>query len=207
MYDGDAQKDPSQAPTISVWTPGGENKVNEATCTLNAGTNFTYTISSSLMPNYEENYRMQTTVVYGGKTYYFNFLFDVVRQKIYSDVRDSDLLLLHPDLADNRWENETTFEDVRKQAFSEVLQDIKDRGRRAEAMMDAGQVKHLQVYKALELCFFDWSKEHEDIMWMKYERYKDKYEKALKSLQIKYDIDEDQIIDTQGNFAVTQLRR
>lgn len=182
---------------ISVWTPGSVTQVDEATCAIAATTpyNVTYAAASSVFDNYTEDWRVRLTYVYGGETHYVNYFFDVVKNKIYCDVIQSDLEKLHPELNNDLHSGLTNYQPFIDRAFEEVRVDIKAFGDRPSLMLDGSQVHNLIIYKALELIYFDFTNSVDDISHEKWKESKSKYEKMLGSVRLKYDKNQDQSAD------------
>lgn len=198
---------PSSA-TLSMWTPGNTQKVTDAACTINNTTKrISYTVTSTLMENLEEDYRLQLSYVVSSVTYKDNRLFDVVRFKIKCDVVDKDLEPVHPDLAGDLWNGKTTYATQIEEAFRRVKEDIKNFGNRPHLMVDGSQVKDLVIHKALAIIFEDFAKSPDDIWEFRAKRENERYTALLGRVELRMDTDEDKVIDTKKRFNTIHLVR
>lgn len=196
VYNAGVAVKPTSA-LISIWANDEEQKVTEATATISDSSpyNITYEASASVFDDYTENWRIRIDYIHGGNTRYVSFFFDVVKNKIYCDVIQSDLEKLHPELNDDLHSGLSNYQPFIDAAFDDVKTDIKAFGDRPVLMLDGSQVHRLILYKSLEKIFFDFSNSVDDISWEKHKKCISMYEKELGSLRLKYDRDQDEVAD------------
>jgi len=138
------------------------------------------------------------------------FHFDVVLCQIKPTVVDTDLKNYFPQLAQEIWADEANYDKQIQEAFRIIKRDIKDKGRRPAMLIDGMQVRELLIIKTFELIFFEFAKSEEDIWWKRHEEMKDQYRERFDKLVIKYDRDEDMLIDEDekmGSLGQITLER
>lgn len=202
---------PSSA-TLTLFDPSGDEIVTDRVCTINNTTKIitaTFTGGDGIneIDSLTEDWRLFLKYTISSTVYYVNFLFDVCRMILINPVTDSDLLLLHPKLASDRWSTQTTFSPQIEKAFSDIQRKLKERGKRARMMIDANQIKDLIICHALELIYFDFAKSTDDIWWNQYLKRAEQFAADMENLHIKYDQDESGTIDEEITFGVVNLSR
>lgn len=106
-------------------------------------------------------------------------------------VKDSDLLKLHPDMANNRWRNLDTYRSALVESFEKVLFDLKNIGLN-QPYIDASAAnlvwfKRVVIYQALMMIFRDFRAERGDRWDLLIEEYQRQYDLALKAPTLDYD--------------------
>jgi hypothetical protein len=199
---------PSSA-TLSMYWSNGDEKVTDRACTIN-GTTKAITATFTAAERYtdtDEDYRLLLKYVISGTTYQANFLFDDCLTPLNCSVVDADLLKYSPELADNRWNNETTFSKIIERAFDDIRRRLKEKGRRASLMVDGQQINDLVVTHTLELIYFDFAKADNDIWWIKYMKMAERFQAEFDNLHLKYDEDEGGEVDGTETFSTSSLVR
>lgn len=196
IYEGGAQVPPSSA-TITIKDPDGAELVSDATMSIegSVGT-LTYTLTAEKTTDLLENALIEIEYTVSGIKDKLTFFFDVVIQKLLCAVADADLKNYFPDLTAHLWTGETSYSKQIDEAFRVVKRDIKNKGRRPAMLIDGSQVRELVIVKTLGNIFFAFSKAPDDIWWARYEKALDQYQALLEGLLIKYDEDEDGLIDS-----------
>jgi len=193
-FDAGAQLVPTSA-AITVKDPDGDEIVTAAAMTIDGNGTMTYSLAATYTATLWENAVIEVSYVVSSVTYKAVFLFDVVLCQLKPTVVDSDLQNYFPQLADEIWEHEANYDKQIQEAFRLVKRDVKDKGRRPAMLIDGMQVRELIILKTFELVFFEFAKNQEDIWWKRYEEMKGQYRERFDKLSIKYDEDEDQVID------------
>jgi len=201
---------PSTA-TISLFWANGDEKVTDRACTIN-GTSKAITPTTAFTTAERdtkplEDYRLLLKYTISGVAYWTNFLFDDCRTPLTCSVIDADLLMYAPELADNRWNNETTFTKPIERSFDDIRRMIKEKGNRACLLVDGQQVNDLVVTHALELICYDFAKTTDDIWWAKYLKAAERFQAEFANLHVKYDADEDGAVDEESGFSTGYLIR
>jgi len=202
----DGTKTAPSSATLTLYDPDGTEKVATRICTIN-GTTKKITAAFTEIDALSEDWRLLLSYIIGGVTYKLNLLFDVCRFVLLNPVSDDDLIELHPDLASECWAGQTTFLPQIEKAFADIKRKLKERGRRARMMIDATQIKDVIVCHALELVFFDFAKDTEDIWWNRYLKKAEQFVTDFESLHIAYDSDESGTVDETASFGNVELVR
>jgi len=205
IYENGVQVVPTSA-TITVKSPSGETVIDEAEMTISQAGTLSYTISANLLSMLWENALIEVNYVAGDKSFKSIFYFDVVICPLKPTVTDADLQTYFPQLGEEIWVGETNYDKQIQEAFRIIKRDIKNKGRRPSMLLDGSQVRELLIIKAFELIFFDFAKSEGDIWWKRYEEMKEKYKTAFENLLIKYDQDQDSLIDsTEKTTSLGQI--
>ena len=202
-------KTPTQ-PTSAKFTlksPSGITIIDAQDMTLLTDELLEYSLESTDIENLGENYRIYVEYIYSGVTYPVNFLLDVVLTPLVLSITDLDLQERHPNLADDLWTGQTSYETQIALAFDVVKTDIKNRGNRPDMLIDNRQIEIPIEYKSLELIFFDFATSNEGINWERYIEYKRKYSEFMSNLIVKYDSNRDGIIDSVESIGNLRLLR
>ncbi len=197
------------AATLSLFKPSGTEEVTDRVCTIGPTTKVitaTFT-TAEREDDAMEDYRLLLKYTIGGIVYQTNFLFDDCMTPLYCSVIDTDLTALAPELASDRWDGQSTFTTQIERAFGDIKRRLKERGRRARLMVDGSQIHDLVVTHALELIFFDFAKSGDDIWWIKYLKQAEKFNSEFENLHLKYDTDEDGVVDDGVIFGTVNLVR
>jgi len=200
IYENGTQIIPTSA-TITIKSPSGETIINEAEMTINQAGTLSYTISANLLLTLWENALIEVNYVANDKSFKSIFYFDVVICPLKPTVTDTDLKTYFPQLGEEIWAGETNYDKQIQEAFRIIKRDIKNKGRRPSMLLDGTQIRELLILKAFELIFFDFAKSEGDIWWKRYEEVKEKYKTTFENLLIKYDQDEDSLIDSSEKAA------
>ena len=208
-YEAGVQLVPTSA-TITVKDPDGAAKVTDQTMSIDANGTMTYTFPADKTSTLWENAIIEISYILSSVTYKVVFHFDVVLCQIKPTVVDADLKNYFPQLAQEIWADEANYDKQIQEAFKIIKRDIKDKGRRPAMLIDGMQVRELLVTKSFELIFFEFAKSEEDIWWKRYEEMKARYTERFDKLVIKYDRDEDMLIDEDekmGSLGQITLER
>jgi hypothetical protein len=154
-----------------------------------------------------EDWRFKVDYEIGSFASQANFLFDSCRTVLQNTVVDDDLLKIHPGLDNDRWADQINFDPQIQAAFEEIQLGLKALGRRASLMVDATQIKHITVTKALEIVYHDFAKSTEDIWWNRYQKQMAKYAGEFANLNLKYDSDESGGVDSKISTGNINLVR
>lgn len=194
VHEEGTQLVPSSA-TITVKDPDGDEQVGDAAMVVAVAGTMTYSLSSTYTAALWENAIIEIEYVISTVTYKAVFFFDVVLNKLKCDVTDADLLNYEPDFAAEEWPSQDDYDPQIQEAFLDVKQDIKNKGKRPSLLIDGRQLRKTIIFKTLEIIFMAFAKSTEDVNWEKYLKYKTAYETQFAALVIKYDEDEDALID------------
>jgi hypothetical protein len=208
-FEGGTQLLPSSA-SITVKDPNGAAQVTDQAMSIDGSGTMTYTLAAEKTSTLWENAIIEISYVVSSLTYKAVFHFDVVLCQIKPAVVDADLKNYFPQLAQEIWADETNYDKQIQEAFRIIKRDIKDKGRRPAMLIDGMQIRELLVIKAFELIFFEFAKSEEDIWWKRYEEMKARYNERFDKLVIKYDQDEDMLIDEDekiGSLGQITLER
>ena len=208
-YEGGTQLVPSSS-SITVKDPDGTAQITDQTMSIDANGTMTYTLAADKTTTLWENAIIEITYVLSSVNYKVVFHFDVVLCQIKPTVVDTDLKNYFPQLAQDIWADEANYDKQIQEAFRIIKRDIKDKGRRPAMLIDGMQVRELLIIKTFELIFFEFAKSEEDIWWKRHEEMKDQYRERFDKLVIKYDRDEDMLIDEDekmGSLGQITLER
>ena len=208
-YLNGSQVVPSAA-TVTVKDPDGNELVTGAAMTVDAtlGT-LSYPLAAARTADLWENAVIEISYTVAGAVHKALFFFDVVLQKLKSNVVDSDLKAYFPQLGDEIWQDEVSFAGQIEEAFKQVKRMIKDKGRRPAMLLDGSQVREIVIIKTFEMIFFNFAKSQDDIWWARFTNYKTLFDQRFQALRIKYDEDETGTIaeDEVKTFAQPTLER
>lgn len=199
---------PSSA-TLSLFWSNGTEEVTDRACTID-GTTKVISATFTAAERYtdpDENYRLLLKYVVSGITYTTNLLFDDCETPLTCSVIDADLLKFAPELASDRWDGQSTFTTQIERSFDDIRRRLKEKGRRAKLMVDATQINDLVVTHALEMIYFDFSKDTTDIWWAKYLKMAEKYQAEFENLNLQYDTDEDGTVDDEVGVGQVSFNR
>ncbi len=207
VYEGGTQLVPSSG-TITVKNPGGTAQVEDVAVSVAAGGTMTYSLVSTITTTLWENAIIELSYIVSTVTYKAIFLFDVVLNRLKCNIIDQDLKDYFPALAANIWsvQSPANYDVQIQEGFNIVKRDIKDKGRRPHMLIDGSQIRECLILKTFELIFFAFAKDEEDIWWNRYLMTKEKYEERFSKLVIKYDEDEDGLIEgDEGDVSLSQI--
>lgn len=205
VYEAGVQVTPTSA-TITVKNPGGTAQVEDQTVTITSGT-MTYSLTNTYTGTLWENAIIELSYVVNSIAYKAIFLFDVVLNRLKCNIIDTDLKDYFPALAAEIWSIQTNYDKQIQEAFNIVKRDIKDKGKRPHMLIDGSQIRECLILKTFELIFFAFAKTEEDIWWNRYMMVKEKYDDRFSKLVIKYDIDENGLIDSdERKVIVSQVK-
>lgn len=195
-YENGVQIIPSSA-VVTVKSPAGEKVIDSEEMSVDQSGTMTYSVAGEKISELWENALIEVVYTENQKQYKSLFYFDVVICPLKPTVTDEDLKKYFPQLGEELWSGELNYDKQIQEAFRLIKRDIRDKGRRPAMLIDGMQVRELLIIKAFELIFFDFAKSEEDIWWKRYEEMKQKYKDQFERLVIKYDQNEDELIDWQ----------
>lgn len=209
VYKDGAQQVPSSA-TITVKDDDGKKLVENATMNVDgqSGT-MTYTLASTLTTKLLEDGVIEVEYTISSVKYKMVRFYQVVLNKLRCSVVDDDLQGYFPSIHEELWEGDSNYDTQIEEAFRLVKRDIRNKGRRPHMLIDGDQVRELVIMKTFELIFFDFSKARsdEDKWWVRYEEMKERYGSEFSKLNIKYDEDQDGLVDqVERGKALGQIR-
>jgi hypothetical protein len=202
VYEDGSQLEPSSA-TITVKDPEGDEYVEDQSMSIESGVGtLTYSLAATHTADVEEDAIIEVTYTISSVDYVARFLFDIVLNKLKPCIIDDDLKKYAPLLGDERWSTQSNYDTQIQEAWKIIYRAIKDKGKRPHMLIDGSQLREVHILKTLELIYFDFSKSTDDIFWEKHLAYKDRYEQQFASLSIKYDSDEDGLIEEDERKGV-----
>jgi len=195
VYESGAQLVPDSA-TITVKDPDGSEYVEDQDMDVEAGVGtLTYTLTSTHTADLEEDCIIEVTYTASDVDYKAVFLFDIVLNILKPCIIDDDLKKYSPQIASEIWATQTSYDPQIQEAWKILYRDIKNKGRRPHMLIDGSQLRELHILKTFEITLFDFARSAESIHWEKYLAYKERYTDLFDALIIKYDEDEDGLID------------
>lgn len=194
VYDGGTQQVPSSA-TITVKNPDGTAQVEDQTVTISAGGIMTYTLPAANTGTLWEDAIIELTYTISSIDYKMVRFFDVVLNKISPCIIDDDLKDYYPELTDEIWSAESNYDQQIQEAFKQIKRELKNKGRRPHMLIDGSQLRTPLIHKSFEIIFRDFFKEIGDKWHVLMELHTQKFEDEFAALVIKYDSDEDGIVD------------
>lgn len=206
VYSDGASVTPAAATYALYDSAGSAGATGSATIASNMAS---VAVASTEFPDVvEEACRCEWTLSISGSAQTFVTLFDVVDYKLFGAVIDDDLKAYVPNLADDLWSSQTTFDKQIHQADMDVRQALKDQGLVPRKVLDPEQIKHVVCMKALEIVFFGFIRSPDDVWAMRYNDFKSRYEAALAKVRPLYDTDQDGYPDTRiaGFGTATAVR-
>lgn len=196
----DGEQEVPTAATITVKDQGGTEIVEDQAMEIDEDGTLTYTLEAAKVSDLFEDgvIEIEYTTEDDAKHKMVR-LFDMVLNSLTCSVTDDDLKKYMPKIASFLWSGETCYDKQIEEAFRLVKRDIRDRGRRPHMLIDGEQVRELVIVKTFCLVFMAFFKQRsdEDRWWVLYEEYKEKYAAQFSKLIIKYDEDEDGLIDSE----------
>lgn len=205
VYEAGLQIKPSAA-TITIKDPDGTVLVNAAAVTCNGTTGtMTYSMSSTLTGELGENCVMELDYTVSSVAYRAVFFFDIVIQPLRCTIIDNDLKAYAPAIGTKIWSTQTVYDTQIQEAFRVVKRDIKNKSKRPTMLIDGSQVRELSILKTFEMISFDFAKDKDDVWWARAEKYAERYQSALASLVIKYDVDESGTIEQDEKAVLGQI--
>lgn len=194
VYSAGTQLIPSSA-TITVKNPNGKAQVEDQTVAIAAGGTMTYILPAANTATLWENAIIEITYTINSVDHKMLRFFDVVLNKISPCIVDEDLKDYYPELADEIWSGETNYDQQIQEAFIQIKRDLKNKGRRPHMLIDGSQLRTPLIHKTFEIIFRGFFKEAGDQWHELYKEHEQKYKDEFADLVIKYDSDEDGIID------------
>lgn len=206
VYEAGTQLVPTSG-TITVKNPGGTAQVEDVAVSIDANGTMAYSLTTTYTGTLWENAIIELSYVVSSVTYKAIFLFDVVLNRLKCNIIDTDLKDYFPALAAEIWSVQTNYDKQIQEAFNIVKRDIKDKGRRPHMLIDGSQIRECLILKTFDLIFFAFAKTEEDIWWNRYMMFKEKYDDRFSKLVIKYDTDEDGLIDgDERKITISQAK-
>jgi hypothetical protein len=199
VYKDGSQEVPTEA-TVTVKDQGGTKIAEDKEMTIDDEGTLTYTLEAAKVSDLFEDgvIEIEYTTDDDAKHKMVR-LFDMVLNSLTCSVTDDDLKSYMPKIASFLWSGETCYDKQIEEAFRLIKRDIKDKGRRPHMLLDGEQIRELIIIKSFVLIFGAFFKERsdEDRWWVLYEEFKERYESRFSKLVIKYDEDEDGLIDSE----------
>ena len=194
VYDGGTQQVPSSA-TITVRNPGGVAQVEDQPVAISAAGTMTYTLPAANTAALWENAIIEITYTIGSVDSKMVRFFDVVLNKLSPCIVDADLKEYYPELADEIWSAESNYDDQIQEAFKILKRELKNKGNRPHMLIDGSQLRIPLIHKTFEIIFRGFFKEAGDKWHELYKEHELKFKDEFADLVIKYDSDEDGVID------------
>ncbi|MCK5127906.1 MAG: hypothetical protein KAR42_16735 [candidate division Zixibacteria bacterium] len=194
VYDGGTQQVPSAA-TITVKNPNGAAQVEDQTVAVAVGGTMTYTLPAANTGTLWENAIIEITYTISSVDYKMVRFFDVVLNKISPCIVDEDLKDYYPELTDEIWSAESNYDQQIQEAFNILKRELKNKGNRPHMLIDGSQLRIPLIHKTFEIIFRGFFKEAGDKWHELYKEHEQKFTDEFDALVIKYDSDEDGIID------------
>jgi hypothetical protein len=134
-------------------------------------------------------YRLQlsTTQSTGGAVMVTQHLFWVVRHKLIPMVSDAALESYYPQLDDELWAGETSWQDQIDQAFRDVTNQLYRDGYDGAFLVDAGQLNDAVAHKALAIIFRGFKRAEGDIWHVRQKEEEQDYDRIYSSLKLDID--------------------
>lgn len=196
VYKEGIQLIPSSA-LITIKDPDGSAQVTDQSMAIESGVGtMTYTFPAANTIELWENAIIQVVYTVSSVDYKLIRLFDVVLNRLTPAITDDDLKNHFPDLADELWENVTTYNKQILEAFREVKRDLKNKGRRPVMLIDGSQLREIHITKTFEIIFKSFFKTTDDMWYLLYKEMQLNYSTQFDALIIKYDENEDGVIDS-----------
>ena len=131
----------------------------------------------------------------------------LVRRELLSTITDTDLLKYHSDLlTDHLGPDDTTFVDKRREAWVHVQKHLINNGRRPDLIIDAWELRELEIFKTLEMVFRDSSQEIGDARYTDLAaEYSQMYRDAWAQVNFRYDDDEDGKVDEDDTQSAASV--
>ncbi len=205
VYDGGTQQVPSAA-TITVKNPSGVALVTDQTVSIAAGGTMTYTLPAANTGLLYENAIIEITYTISSIDHKMVRFFDVVLNKLSPCIVDEDLKEYYPELADEIWSEESNYDDQIQEAFKATKRELKNKGNRPHMLIDGSQLRIPLIHKTFEIIFRGFFKEAGDKWHELYKEHEQKFKDEFEALVIKYDSDEDGVIDKdEKRVLVSQI--
>ena len=158
------------------------------------------TADESLSTEWQEHW----TLTIAGSAHEFRRSIYLCRTVPYPSITDADLEDYHADILDHVDPGATTLERQRSKAWGHIEKRLIRIGRRPELVLDAWELTDAHIFKTLEIFFRDSGQAVGDGRWDELSTlYADKFETEWRSINFRYDADEDGRIDEDENRAAT----
>lgn len=98
----------------------------------------------------------------------------------------------HPDLREQLWTSESSYQDIMNMAFEELKVSLFTKGIDYNRIAEADSVKFviIHAWKTLELIFRDFFTEENDRFYLLMVEYRNKFEFAIANITYDYDLNE-----------------
>lgn len=204
--DGDAST-VSGASSI-LYNSYGNEKATLTPQISGAGSNIlTVTIPETIYTEIEQDCRIEWTFTVNTNENIVNNLFDVVNYKVFNPVITDDLKKMHPDLEDDLWSTQSTFQPQIDEAYSHLKTDIKNKGNRPALVVDMEQFEKCIKYKALSIIFWGQFREPGDRWAHLAEKRETDYETEFEKTTFKYDSTGSGDVDSKTTLGNIQMSR
>lgn len=204
--------DSSATATIAISNPAGTAIVTATAMTADLPY-FTYNVDTDDVSDYplDEGYIADIVVTYSGSTYNYRILFDVVRQPFPIMVGDDDIIAQFPSAGSRLPSGQSNYSSQILLAAEEVKTELLSQGLRPALVFDPAQFRLPIVFLTLHHLHKNiWKKEAGD-RWEEdaeywYHRYERAIDRALSTVMVRYDDDEDGLLDDSEKATTTPHR-
>lgn len=194
VYSAGTQLVPSAA-IITVKNPNGADQIEDQSMAVSEAGTMTYILLATNTGILWENAIIEITYTISSVDHKMVRFFDVVLNKISPCIVDEDLKDYYPELADEIWSGETNYDEQIQEAFIQIKRELKNKGRRPHMLIDGSQLRTPLIHKTFEIIFRGFFKEAGDKWHELYKEHEQKCKDEFADLIVKYDSDEDGIID------------
>jgi len=205
VYEDGVAITPSSASISIRLSNSSDYAVEDESMTISSN-EITYTLSSSYIDDLLEDNIAEIKMIYNSNTYYFNFIFDIVLNRLYVNITDDDLKKYSPEMANQLWSSESNYQNQIEEAFNVIQRDLKNAGQRPYLLIDGSQIRELLIVKTFELIYFDFSKSEDDIFWSKYKDMQEKYSRLIQNMRYKVDTGTDTQIGVDGEATMKGMK-
>lgn len=162
-----------------------------------------YAILAGSLPStlsYSDNYMQIWTLTLDGEIHIFRSPCALAKSSLYPVVSDLDLEALHADLSNIRPSGQASYQIKLDEAWCQIIQKLRDMGNLEYLIMSPESLR--AVHQSLTLYFIYRDADSTGLGDGRYidlaREYKAEFEADFKTIQFKYDVDQDGIIDNGG---------
>lgn len=186
---------------VSVFSADGTAVVSSGVVSVVADV-ATYTVASSLLAGLtlEESWRVEWSLdMPDGVTHTFRRSAALCRRSLYPVITDADLYRRHSDLEALLPSGLTSYQDYIDDAWEELLHDVRQQGSLPQLVAAPEDFRYAHLFRTLALIFEDFEVTGAgDAKWTKLaEANRKRADTAFGRLSLKYDSDEDGVIDEE----------
>lgn len=99
-----------------------------------------------------------------------------------------------------------SFKQEIETAFNYVRNDVNKFKGNSSGIIDSNVIKNLIIFKTLENICFNFTREDNDIWFIRYKEYQEKYNQELNSIQLLFDSNSDGNINDNDSMGFSQIR-